>query len=676
MPRRFYILVAAAALLAHVGAFGGQFTFDDHVIVEKNPTLIVRGVDDARHLLFSNWWGGGGDMSGERLWRPTALVSLALDRAILGPGPDGFRATNVAFHALASLLALALFARVTREPAAALLGALFFAVHPVHAEAVAGVVGRAEVLALLFSLVAILAHVRAREAAGGLVATWRLLAGVAFLLALGSKESAVATPAILLVVELLAPPARGDERLSPRALLLPYGVFVLALAVYLAGRKVALTELFPLKKAQTIGALPLETRALVATQVTADAIGTVLLPRGTAAHYPFTPPALLEPRTLAVLLVHALVLGAVALAVRRGGRAARAAAAGTVAFYLALGPVSNLIPIGVVQAERLLYAPSCWAALCLGVVGLRGARAGREAPTAAGIVLLGLALGLLAAHSNRNDRLWGSDERLWRATVERFPGEGRPHLALGEELLARGDHDAAAESLRLAVERLPEENALRAKAFALYGEALAMLGRDREADAALDEALRRGPTNQHVRIAKARALLARNRPREAIEHTAIAVASWPTSYEAHLWHGTVLLRAGEFQQAIAVLDRATILVADPLEARFNRGQAREMAGDLAGALDDYRYVVARKPAFQDGVLALAEALLKAHQVRDALGVLSRADGSNPDVVFLKGVGLLYLNRTADARSLLEAALPGLTGERRAQAEKLLEHLRR
>src|SRR5207237_3530695 len=63
-----------------------------------------------------------------------------------------FHAVNLAWHAAASL-AVAALARRWTDWTGALVAGLLFAVHPVHAEAVANVVGRAELMAALFTLV-------------------------------------------------------------------------------------------------------------------------------------------------------------------------------------------------------------------------------------------------------------------------------------------------------------------------------------------------------------------------------------------------------------------------------------------------------------------------------------------------------------------------------------------
>src|SRR5207245_2493071 len=67
-----------------------------------------------------------------------------------------FHAVNVAWHAGASV-AVAWLARLWSGERAALAAGLLFAVHPVHVEAVANIVGRAEVMAGLFAILAVYA---------------------------------------------------------------------------------------------------------------------------------------------------------------------------------------------------------------------------------------------------------------------------------------------------------------------------------------------------------------------------------------------------------------------------------------------------------------------------------------------------------------------------------------
>src|SRR5207247_10918272 len=87
-------------------------------------------------------------------------------------GAWGFHGVNVLGHAGAST-AVALLARRWAGDAAGWLAGALFAVHPVHVEAVANVVGRAELMAAVFSVLAVWLAV-ARDSLAGRAAAWPL----------------------------------------------------------------------------------------------------------------------------------------------------------------------------------------------------------------------------------------------------------------------------------------------------------------------------------------------------------------------------------------------------------------------------------------------------------------------------------------------------------------------
>lgn len=124
-------------------------------------------------LLADDYWGtplrhGGSHGS----YRPLTVLSFRLSYlAAGGPRPFHFHLANVLLHAantaLVARLARQLFSGCSfgsRLPTA--VTALLFAAHPVHAEAVAGVVGRADLAACFLMLLAVLCygqHVRLRD---------------------------------------------------------------------------------------------------------------------------------------------------------------------------------------------------------------------------------------------------------------------------------------------------------------------------------------------------------------------------------------------------------------------------------------------------------------------------------------------------------------------------------
>jgi predicted membrane-bound dolichyl-phosphate-mannose-protein mannosyltransferase len=114
-------------------------------------------------------------------------------------------------------------ARAVFPTSAAIVGGLLFALHPVHVEAVANIVGRAEMIAASFFFTACLIW-----CAKGLSRWTRvLLASVCYVLAMFAKESAVVLPAILFLLD-----SAQDEK--PRWT--DYGIVSIAFVVFMLCR--------------------------------------------------------------------------------------------------------------------------------------------------------------------------------------------------------------------------------------------------------------------------------------------------------------------------------------------------------------------------------------------------------------------------------------------------------
>lgn len=115
------------------------------------------------HLLFNDFWGTPLTHSGShKSYRPLCVLSFRLNHWLHEFEPAGYHLANVLLHCLATglftLLARSLLpARSTL--AAAVAGALF-AAHPIHTEAVAGIVGRADIGAAVFFMLAFMSYRR------------------------------------------------------------------------------------------------------------------------------------------------------------------------------------------------------------------------------------------------------------------------------------------------------------------------------------------------------------------------------------------------------------------------------------------------------------------------------------------------------------------------------------
>ncbi|KAM6153843.1 protein O-mannosyl-transferase TMTC1 isoform 2-T2 [Erethizon dorsatum] len=105
--------------------------------------------------------------SSHKSYRPLCVLTFKLNILLTGMDPFYFHAVNVILHCLVTLVLMYTCDRaVFRSRGLAFVTALLFAVHPVHTEAVAGIVGRADVLACLLFLLAFLSYNRSLDGHG------------------------------------------------------------------------------------------------------------------------------------------------------------------------------------------------------------------------------------------------------------------------------------------------------------------------------------------------------------------------------------------------------------------------------------------------------------------------------------------------------------------------------
>ena len=131
------------------------------------------------------------------LWRPVTSIVYGLQWQLWGGAPVGFHLTNVLLNGLAAALVVVLLGHLM-PIGAALIGGIVFAVHPVHVEAVANVVGMAELLSAVLYLATCLVILRNP---GRMKAPWLALTMFLFATACLAKESAITLPGAVLLID-------------------------------------------------------------------------------------------------------------------------------------------------------------------------------------------------------------------------------------------------------------------------------------------------------------------------------------------------------------------------------------------------------------------------------------------------------------------------------------------
>ena len=490
--RRAWILVAIVAILPFAQTLPNPPVLDDGWAVVDNP-LVQGGLKNAARILTSPYnYGGPGTTGG--LFRPVTTLTFAANYALHGRSPFGYHLVNLLLHVLASLLVLSLTRRLAeatmpdRAPWVALVAGLLFAVHPVHVEAVAPIVGRKELLSTVFVLAALLVAFSGRGAArslGRLASTVGLGA-----LAVLSNEGAAVLPLLYGIVAVAVPGAAGivDEPgfrdgKARRALLravVVSALLLLSLVPYLLLR--GMPRGVPVE-AQWLAGVPRSTVTLTTGRILAEYVRMLAFPGFLGTDFAYAARVQLVPRVtldlvLALLAWVPLVMGSLLLL-----RRFPLTAAGLLWTFGALLPVLHVIPIGVLLAERLTYLPS--AGFCIAAAAAIGSL--RRTPLVVGAVF-GL-VAVLGVRSAVRAADWSSDLALWEAELPKAPRDVVVNNNLAVAYSARGEYAKAISPLETSIRVAPGYW----RAHVNLGIAEQGLGRPDRARAAYLEAIRIAP---------------------------------------------------------------------------------------------------------------------------------------------------------------------------------------
>lgn len=226
---RPYLVVLFLGCLSFGATVRIGFIWDDHEMIVRNDFIKEISASSLKHAFTHDVFDGKGDP----YYRPVQTLFNMLDYKLWGLNPTGYHVTNLLFHLLSALLLLFLFRSLFDEKFAFLV-ASFFVVHPVIVEQLIIIAGRAELLAMLLTLAALVFCLKKTPWAYGLAAG-------CYVLACFSKESGVMFPAFLMLLGWL------DKKI--RAPLWAYGIFGFVFVVYfwIRSQMVSTPELLPFK---------------------------------------------------------------------------------------------------------------------------------------------------------------------------------------------------------------------------------------------------------------------------------------------------------------------------------------------------------------------------------------------------------------------------------------------
>lgn len=578
------VLGLSYVALLYLPAWDAPFQFDSEMIAQNYPTL----------------------QTAAALWesmranprRMLSQLSFAADFHLFGLSSLAFRLTNLAFHLANTLVVFLLLQMLLRQrPAAAgsaapvlpaaVIGALFFALHPIQTQAVLLIWQRVELLACFFFLCSVLCWWGARRGAERDGPRWRggqgalrAAALVAMVAAMLSKETAAVLPVVLGMLEwqgwrgsALRPAARL-RLLAPFAALLPLVpvLVILTPEVDNFGSMPLLATLSDFERG--VGAMRGIDYLLTQSRVVVTYLATVAFPVGQHLDRAVdVSRSFLEWR----VLVSVGVLGGLALALWRLERRLPLMRAGVLWILLTLSVTSSIIPIWDPMFEYRMYPAMAGVAVMLAsVVRAAQRRLRSRAQVGLAVSLLVIWIAALSVGTWRRATVWASPLTLYGESVRRSPANQRARVNYGWALSQAGSHDRALHILLLAV-RL---NPLHVKATLQTGFALRRLRQPDRALRFFEHAMRLDPTLSAPRVNRGEISLQKGLLNRAMAEFDEALLRLPSNAAAHNNLGLALIRVGRVEGGARHLELAASRL---WEALFNLARLYAARGEAERA---------------------------------------------------------------------------------------------
>jgi protein O-mannosyl-transferase len=459
-PRYFFL--GAVGFIIRLPAIQGQLIWDDVYLARDNPFIKspLLALETFRHYLFLD------SLSGH--YRPVQNLSYMFDYFFWNTDPAGFHLSNILLHVAAGLLLYRLLTHLFRkgaglwnsndlgsERAGALTAFIIsgiWMVHPVHSAAIDYISGRADSLAFVFSAGAWLLVLRARIAkTRWLKAVLYPVAALAGMLALCSREIACIWMLIFLVHTLAFARDIGKKvkitTIVCCALVLGAYAELRRLPVVRAEKPFTENWSAPVRGTLMVRALGDYGRLMVFP-------GNLHMERSI-----FDPDNYLnrESWRRTAASEYLSILGLVVLAVfiygcARRGIGQRARIMGTVWFFAAYLPISNIVQLNATVAEHWLYLPSVGFLLFLGGCALDLPRRFGPGLTAiAAIAILGLGVRSAIRSSD-----WSNDEIFYKRTLAAGGISARVEVNLAQIYADHGEYVVAERLLRHILATTPD----------------------------------------------------------------------------------------------------------------------------------------------------------------------------------------------------------------------------
>jgi protein O-mannosyl-transferase len=617
------LLLAGLTMLLYANSVRNEFVFDDWALIQSNPQ--IRNLAQYPEVLkwdINRPIPQASDIGTTH--RPLRTALLAVQFALFGLDPVGYRMVNIVLHVFNGVLVFSIV-RLLLGVNPAVVAALLFVVHPIQTESVAYISGQRDVLFTFFYLVGFWGFIRYRVTEQF---PYLVLTALAYAMGLLTKEMAITLPLLCAVYDWVRHFSGSEPGVATPVGKAAWEGFRKVIARYRWLYTGGIVALGMVLYYFVFVANPSHQRTLyggglgptlnTSARIMVHYLRQLIFPLTLNADYSYNAfpvsTSLIDPRGL----LAAVVLTGVGYGVVRLLTINRWAGFGALWFFVTLLPVSQIIPHHELLAEHFLYLPIAGFCLVVGYGVDRGVAAGRY--TGAVVVAFMAVIVLLGIKTVVRNQDWANDLTLWTKTVQTAPNSLRARVNLAQSLKSKGRYEEAMEQFKAHSTIDPESP----RGYVGMADTYRLLGSYTEAAENFRKAIKLDPSSIAAIVGLAQVYAETGEHDKADELSGWALEAQFRREESYRHLGDAFRGAGLYTQAAHAYRKGLEL--NPFDASLHTalGKTYTILGRHKEALDTYQEAVKRVPDSPTTHTNLGAALLEEGQIEAAIKAFQEA----------------------------------------------------
>ncbi|XP_064594778.1 protein O-mannosyl-transferase TMTC1-like [Liolophura sinensis] len=651
-----YVLTVTVSVLCFLNSLCGDFVHDDIFAIRKNGDVSQR--TSLLSVFSHDFWGTPMSYpTSHKSYRPLTILSFRLNHYLSEFNPVSYHIVNVLLHAaVTGLFTHICLSVICLSVQGAIIAGLLFAVHPIHTEAVSGLVGRADVLSGMFFLLSFLTYawsantrllpgntLRFSVSRPGLFVGSLLFAVLSML----CKEPGITVLGLNLLYDVVVVNRQVIDRLflhkrynteaAPllkRLCWIGFTLFVcMGFRLWMMGG-----ELPPFMEQDNPASFSSSflTRFLTYNYLACFNLKLLLAPITLSYDWTMDSIPLVEGladtrNILTVSMYLGILFVGCAVSKRREGPIA----VGLLFLCVPFVPASNLLfRVGFVVAERLLYIPSMGQCLLVayGYMSLW-----RRFPRLQWLMvtMILLTIGSFGSRTLVRNNVWQSRETLFRSGLESVPRNAKVHYNYANYLKDEGYTELAIKFSKKAIELYPSYAVAWNNLGTLMTEAT-------EAERCYTQALRYQPDHIAALINLGSLHFQQGSTQKGLSMLRRAEALDPHDAQMCIMLGSMLAHLGQSSEAGQYFRKAIQEKPDFADAYNNYGSYLQQTGRYQEAIENYRHAFLLDTSHVDAMTNAAQSLRHLGRLAEAESLLKRAVELRQSAVTLDQLGKFYL----------------------------------